>query len=256
MIHSIRVKIKLDRSIFGSTVSVLKHNNMSTYGKIQSYTSPAWMSTLTDVPSVKASLAMTPTPIHEWTLPGIPGNIQLYIKRDDLTGSALSGNKVRKLEFIFGHLLQNGYKHVITCGGVQSNHCRATAVAASHLGVQSHLLLRSESNEIGSSLGNLFLSQMCDANVYLVPKRAKYDTELKPRQEALANEIFQRTGQKTYAMPVGGSNSLGLFGYLNAWQELMEQHIQKEFDDIVVVCGSGGTIAGLAIGNYLTGMSK
>lgn len=226
----------------------------STYGKIIPYIAPSWLTKLCHVPPVTMHLAVTPTPIQEWNLPGVPQNIQVYIKRDDLTGSSLSGNKVRKLEFIFGHILQNGYKNVITCGGLQSNHCRATAVIAAQLGVKSHLLLRYDSNEIESSNGNLFLARMCDANIYLVPKRAKFETELKCRQESLAEEIFKQTTQKSYAMPVGGSDSLGLFGYLNAWQELLEQGVQEKFDDVVVVCGSGGTIAGLAIGNFLTGL--
>ena len=128
----------------------------------------------------------------------------------------------------------------MTCGSLQSNHCRATAVAAAQLGLNSHLLLRSESNaEDVVNNGNMFLSRMCDANIYLVPKRETYEPGLRLRQEALAKELLDKHGEKSYVMPVGGSNSLELFGNLNAAQELMDRGVHERFDDVVVVCGSG-----------------
>lgn len=221
------------------------------YGELCPYVPASWMEKLKVIPSVKVKLAMTPTPIHKWNLPGVPQNIQVYIKRDDMTGSALTGNKIRKLEFIFGHLLQKGYKNVVTSGGVASNHCRATAVIGARLGIKSHLLLRSDSPD--RKRGNVFLSRMCDANIYFIPKDGQKENIVKPRREALVKEILEKTGESAYGLVGGGSNWLGLFGYLDAWQEMMDQGVQAMFDDVVIIVGSGGTVTGLAIGNYLTG---
>ncbi|XP_077972381.1 uncharacterized protein LOC144411634 [Styela clava] len=224
------------------------------YNEIYKYSPPSWCKHLEKCPTHRAALALTPTPIHAWKVPGLPEDVKLFVKRDDMTGAALSGNKVRKLEFLLADAIQKGCGSVITCGALQSNHCRATAVAASQLGLETHLLLRSEEDvDAIKSSGNLFLSQMCNANVYLVPKRAKYETELKPRQEALAEAILKKTGKPAYPICVGGSDSVGLHGYLNAWNELLDQKVQDNFDDVIVTCGSGGTIAGISIGNYLTG---
>lgn len=130
------------------------------YGKLIPYSWPSWMSDLKNIPEFRVPLAMTPTPIHLWNLLRVPQNFKVYVKRDDLTGSSLSGNKVRKLEFVFGHILHNGYKHIVTAGGIQSNHCRTTAIISSQFGIKSHFLLASEPTgreaQMQSSNGNFF----------------------------------------------------------------------------------------------------
>jgi hypothetical protein len=98
--------------------------------QLERYHAPAWTKPLSLVPTHRFRLAMLPTPIHRWAVPGVPEGVELYIKRDDLTGMQLSGNKVRKLEFLLAEAVSLGHDSVITCGGIQSNHCRATAVAA------------------------------------------------------------------------------------------------------------------------------
>lgn len=224
-----------------------------TYHTLQPYSAPSWMARLRKIPSVRVHLAMAPTPIHNWQLPDVPENFKLCVKREDLTGCALSGNKVRKLEFLFGHILQNGYKHVTTIGSAKSNHCRATAIVASQLGIKCHLFFRSPSNTIKTTKGNLLLARMCGANIYLTPADSQYERDFDPRTKALAEAIWKEKGEKTYRMPAGGSDSVGCFGYLHAWQEMMGQGVLERFDDLVHVCGSGGTLCGLAIGNFLTG---
>ena len=94
----------------------------------------------------KLDLALTPTPLQllERASSQWGRGHRLWIKRDDLTGCALSGNKVRKLEFIAAHAIDNGYDTLITCGGLQSNHARATALVGAQLGLDVHLLLRGE----------------------------------------------------------------------------------------------------------------
>lgn len=87
-------------------------------------------------------LLQLPTPIHRWNLPGLPNGTELWIKRDDFTGMELSGNKVRKLEFLMAEAVDQHADTVITIGGIQSNHCRATATASNYLNLNSHLILR------------------------------------------------------------------------------------------------------------------
>ncbi len=113
----------------------------------------------------RLDLARTPTPLEllaraseRWG----QGH-RLWIKRDDLTGCLLSGNKVRKLEFIAAHAIDTGCDTLITCGGLQSNHCRATAMVAAQLGLKCHLILRGE--EPSQSQGNFLLDQLAGATV-------------------------------------------------------------------------------------------
>ncbi|XP_013413667.1 bifunctional D-cysteine desulfhydrase/1-aminocyclopropane-1-carboxylate deaminase, mitochondrial [Lingula anatina] len=218
------------------------------------YNPPEWTEKLTDIP--KQKLAQLPTPIHQWSIPGVPSTFSVHIKRDDLTGCALSGNKVRKLEFLLADALAKDCKHLITCGEFQSNHARATAVAAAQLGLQSHLVLSGDTcikneGDVGYD-GNLLLSRLCGAEMYVVPKNSSYLTHLRPKMEVIASQIKNERGEDSYLIPIGGSNAIGLFGYITAFQEMMYQGIQEDFDDLVV-SGSGGTAAGLALGNYLTG---
>src|SRR5262245_9362972 len=92
----------------------------------------------------KTNLAITPTPLHRLPKLSALWGVDLWVKRDDLTGSTLSGNKVRKLEYLLEEARALGADMVVTCGGEQSNHCRATAVAARQLGLDSLLLLRTD----------------------------------------------------------------------------------------------------------------
>ena len=103
------------------------------------------------------------------------GGVEIFLKRDDLTSFDLSGNKVRKLEFLLADALQKGYDTVITIGGLQSNHCRATAVAAQQLGLTPVLILRTELSAEDITLeGNLLLSRMAGAKIYTVKPEDYY----------------------------------------------------------------------------------
>ncbi|XP_033106061.1 bifunctional D-cysteine desulfhydrase/1-aminocyclopropane-1-carboxylate deaminase, mitochondrial-like [Anneissia japonica] len=229
-----------------------QHTKSNSY-KLLSYRPPDWASHLQMIPLVKVKLFQPFTPIHKWSLPNIPDDIDIYIKRDDMTGSVLSGNKVRKLEFLLGEALATGCQAVITCGGVQSNHCRTTAVAAKQLGIETHLLLRSRSENLSetSCHGNMLLNSLMGASMYLVPIKAQEKTDLEPRMQRLADRLQEEKGMKAYLIPIGGSNVVGLHGYLCGWQELLEQGVTDRFDDVILTVGSGGTAAGVAIGNFL-----
>jgi D-cysteine desulfhydrase len=198
---------------------------------------------------------MRPTPIQPWTLPGLPAAATLAIKRDDLTGNLLSGNKVRKLEFLLADAAAQGCDTLITCGAETSNHARATAAAAAELGFECHLLLRSAHAEdpAGAAVdGNLLLDSLLGAHVHLIP-RVPYLTGILPRMTALAAHLAATRGRRCYVIPVGGSDAVGVWGYVEAFDELLQQGLAADFDELAVTVGSGGTLSGLAIANYLAG---
>lgn len=224
------------------------------------YEPPPWASHLSPIPSHTFSLGHFPTPIHMWNLPNLPKNTEVWLKRDDLSGMQLSGNKVRKLEFLLADAVAQGADCIVTIGGIQSNHCRATAVAAKYLNLDCYLILRTSKLLVDKDpglTGNLLVDRLVGAHIDLVSKEeyAKVGSEAltKILKEKLLNE-----GRKPYVIPVGGSNSLGTWGYIEAIREVEQQlqhsSTEQKFDDIVVACGSGGTVAGLSIASMLSGL--
>jgi D-cysteine desulfhydrase len=173
----------------------------------------------------------------------------LYMKRDDQTGSELSGNKIRKLEYSINEAISMGADTLITCGGLQSNHCRATAAAAAKLGLKSCLVLRT--NEEESPDGNLFLDLLLGAEIKYV-SAAEYTNSRNQIMQDI-NKKLKLQGEKGYIIPEGASNGIGLFGYYNAMEEILgqEKEFNIKFDAIVVAVGSGGTYAGLFYGNKI-----
>lgn len=192
----------------------------------------------------RVPLAHLPTPIEALPrLSRLLGGPQLFIKRDDLTGLGLGGNKTRKLEYLAPDALAKGAKTLITTGAVQSNHCRQVAAAAAKLGLDCQLILTG--NEPGEAQGNLLLDKLSGAQIFFTTK-ANRDQELQLRfQQA------QRDRRKPYLIPYGGSNTIGALGYLNAMRELSEQKLEPDW--IVFATSSGGTQAGLILGAHLTG---
>lgn len=209
----------------------------------------------------KLDLAHLPTPlVSTHSVDG--SDATLWIKSDDLSGSVLSGNKVRKLEFLLADAKHKSADIVLTCGGLQSNHCRATAIACAQLGLRCALILRSDSNEAVSQSrmnlreGNLFLDSLSGAEIHVIPKR-EYLSDL----EAVFKRIEQQyhsQGLKTYSIPTGGSNGLGVWGYLSAACELEKDFKKHDICPEYIVCaaGSAGTLAGLTLGCHLLGLSS
>lgn len=202
----------------------------------------------------KIDLAQTPTPLQ--FLPRASEKWgrghRLWVKRDDLTGSTLSGNKVRKLEFIAAHALDSGYDTLITCGGVQSNHCRATAVAGAQCGLKVHLLLRGE--EPTEPEGNLLLDQLAGATINYYPLK-QYLKEI-DQLFVQWQDHYASQGRKALAVPTGGSDGIGAWGYIAASEELRDDFVQAGIDSahIVTATGSGGTQTGLTLGVALHGV--
>lgn len=196
----------------------------------------------------KIDLAQTPTPLQflERASQRWGGGHRLWVKRDDLTGCLLSGNKIRKLEYIAAYAQDNGHDTLITCGGLQSNHCRATAWVGAQLGLKVHLLLRGEvPDDID---GNLLLDHLAGATVTCYPP-ADYFRNI--------NQYFQvwqahyaSAGGSALAIPTGGSDGLGLWGYIQASEEIGQDMANASIEQAHLVCasGSGGTQAGLTLG--------
>jgi D-cysteine desulfhydrase len=198
-----------------------------------------------DLPRVE--LARSPTPVERLSRLSASLGAEIWVKRDDLTGLGLSGNKVRKLEYLLAAAVADGADCVLTTGGLQSNHCRATAIAARRLGLQPGVLLRGVVPEVPD--GNLLLDRLVGAWVRTCTAEQYRDQ----RDALLASwaEELRRAGRRPFVVPEGGSNGLGSMGYVRAARELAAQ--ADPFDRVVVAVGSGGTLAGLALGG-LPGM--
>ncbi len=194
-------------------------------------------------------LAMLPTPIERWRrIPKISDDYNILIKRDDLTGFGLSGNKVRKLEFLAYDALKKGCDTLITCGGVQSNHARATAIIAAQLGLKSFLVLFKE--EKPKLDGNLFFDKMTDAKIkYISAEEYKHVDEIMEKVEWR----LKTKGGNGYVIPEGASNALGIWGYVKACFEIKSQidSMRLKIDKIVTAVSSGGTYSGLFVGAKL-----
>jgi D-cysteine desulfhydrase len=272
------------------------------------YLPPVWASR--DVlrhppPHGRLHLANLPTPLYRFSPPPVAAaestndndllsSLSWYVKRDDCTsGLELGGNKIRKLEFLLADALAKDCNAVITIGGEQSNHCRATAAAARMVGLEPHLILRKsssrpttitgstsssttakdtehtttiQSDDLGLT-GNLLVDRMVGSTIYTCTagEYARFGSnELIARVDQHVSHSLLR---RPYRIPVGGSNGLGSWGYIEAFHELLQQwqllHQNDLCDDtdtsagwsgpdhVVVACGSGGTAAGLAVGMAL-----
>lgn len=190
-----------------------------------------------------------PTPIER--LPRFSealGGPNIYIKRDDLLGLTAGGNKTRKLEFLVAEALAQGADTLITCGAIQSNHCRLTLAAAAKEGLKCRLVL--EERVPGSyrpqAGGNNFLYNLLGVEqVKVVPA----GTSMLEEMAAVAGELAA-AGRKGYVIPGGGSNPLGALGYVACAQEILAQTFELGLDIQTIICASGsaGTQAGLVVG--------
>jgi D-cysteine desulfhydrase len=200
----------------------------------------------------KLALARVPTPIeHNDALDRLIGT-EVWVKRDDLTAAGAAGNKIRKLEYLLADALRRKASVVVTCGGQQSNHARATAIVAAELGLRAVLLLRTANPaERPPVVGNLMLDYLVGADVRFITP-----AEYRERDSLLARvaDQLRKGGAVPYVIPEGGSNGLGALGYVDAMAEVRRQLDEgacgsaREFDAVVHACGSGGTSAGVALG--------
>ena len=196
----------------------------------------------------RVRLAQLPTPLEpmdrfsDWL-----GGPRVLVKRDDLTGLALGGNKARKLEYLCGEAQARGCDVLVTGGGAQSNHARMTAAAANRLGLDCHLAVGGK--EPGVYSGNLLLDRVLGATLHFTGADSYYEVE------AAIEELAARLtadGRRPFAMPIGGASVTGAAAFVDAADELMAQvdrdGTTEAVDWIVVADGSGGTHAGLVAG--------
>lgn len=188
-------------------------------------------------------LGTLPTPVEP--LPRLSARLgcQLFVKRDDMTGIAFGGNKVRKLEFVLADAVAHGAKTIITVGAVQSNHCRITAALSAKLGLHCILVLSGSPPE--NPNGNLLLDYLLGTEIVWSTREQRDEMLKQTFDEAWA------AGKRPFLIPLGASTPVGTLGYLEGFREFIQQGV--EVDWIVVASSSAGTQAGLVLGAIQAG---
>ena len=204
------------------------------------------MRNLHDLPRVR--LGVFPTPFYRLDRLSEQYGRGIWIKRDDLCGVALGGNKVRKLEFVLAEALDQGCDTVFTTGGAQSNHAALTAACAARLGMKCILLLKRRG--VTEHRGNLVLDDIFGAEVRLLDTDSYDDVYAEMHR---MGEALEQAGHKCCYIPVGGSTALGALGYASCVREFTVQALAAgvRLGHIVSATGSGGTTAGLLLGARL-----
>jgi 1-aminocyclopropane-1-carboxylate deaminase/D-cysteine desulfhydrase-like pyridoxal-dependent ACC family enzyme len=191
----------------------------------------------------RARLATLPTPLEEGPL--LPGGARLVVKRDDLTGLGMGGNKARKLELLCGAAQAAGADVLVTVGAEQSNHARMTAAAGAILGLETHLVLGGDPD--ATPTGNRLLDDLFGARIHQ-PGTDDWDALTQALDGVVAE--LRAQGRTPYAFPMGGSTVVGALGFTAAWAELLGQLAERELRPAAVVHASstGGTHGGLLAG--------
>jgi 1-aminocyclopropane-1-carboxylate deaminase/D-cysteine desulfhydrase-like pyridoxal-dependent ACC family enzyme len=245
---------------------------IQTPNKLIPYRPPDFAAPLRKVPSHRLNIANLPTPVHRIPLPSELKNesvlkpfqelnIELLIKRDDMSaGVELGGNKIRKLEFLLADALQSNCDSVVTIGGEQSNHCRATAAACRLVGLEPHLILRTKrANRVEEDkvlkqedsfgyVGNLLFDRIAGSRIYTCTPGEYGRLGSEALVDRVCAHLCSSEGKIVYPIPVGGSNGVGTWGYVEAIHELKHQLNGDKVHHVVFACGSGGTASGIALG--------
>ena len=197
----------------------------------------------------RARLCQLPTPVVALPrLSTVLGGPRLLMKRDDLTGLGLGGNKTRKLEYLIGDALAGGCDTIVTGGAMQSNHCRQSAAAAAAAGLACHLALGGEAPPLAD--GNLLLDHLLGAVVHWCGERRRGE-DIPAIAEGLRAE-----GRRPYVIPFGGSNAVGATGFVAAVAELADQlETVGRVDVVVLPSASAGTQAGTVVGRDACGLA-
>jgi len=197
----------------------------------------------------RISLAQLPTPLVEMNNLARHLDIdRILLKRDDLTGLETTGNKVRKLEYVIADAINQGADTLVTHGGFQSNHCRATAAIGARLGLRVRLILRAPEQNPPND-GNLFLDRLMGAHITLHSPDEYNQHKKKLIDQAMAAERDDE--RRPYFFPVGASTPLGCWGYIRCMHELVQQLGKETKVDVFSAVSSSGTFAGLMIGRAL-----
>ncbi len=176
------------------------------------------------------------------------GEVNLFIKRDDLLPGTSGGNKTRKLDFCIADAMEKGADTIITCGAIQSNHCRLTASWAAKEGLECHLVLeeRVKGSYKEDASGNNFLFELLGVKTKRVVEAG---SDMMAEMEKTLAEL-KAAGKKPYIVPGGASNPIGALGYAACAEEMMDQlnTMGLAIDHVIVPSGSAGTHAGMVVG--------
>jgi len=197
----------------------------------------------------REDLAILPTPVHKLERFSKEVGAEVWFKRDDLTHYLASGNKIRKLEYLFHKAKSSGARAVVTCGGIQSNHARATAAICRMIGMKPVLFLRGSQPDLPQ--GNFLLDFLLGAEIHwMTPEDYR-------RRDGIMEQyrMNQPIPHEVFVIPEGGSDPTGVNGYASALLEMAEQLDLEEMDGIFVPVGSGGTYSGLIAGAALLKIS-
>ncbi|MCL0049029.1 D-cysteine desulfhydrase family protein [Dehalococcoidia bacterium] len=198
----------------------------------------------------RVALGHWPTPLHELPhLSAALGGPRIFVKRDDLSGLALGGNKCRKLEYVLADALKNGVDTLITSGSSQSNHALQTAAAARKLGMEAYLVLVKGMHV--ETQGNLLLQNILNStvNIVEVADPSEMFTTMPRKMNELADELRSK-GRTPLVIPAGAEFPLGTVGWVDAAEEIGRQLKDQEIDAqyVVLAHSGGGTQAGLVLG--------
>ena len=202
-------------------------------------------------PIPRIELALAPTPLLKLERLSAEVGVEIWVKRDDLTGLLETGNKIRKLEFLVGEALAQNADTLITCGTLQSNCCRCVAAVAARLGLRAVLALKGAPPVEYD--GNLLLDRMLGAEVQYCTK-TEWEKIAEVLQDIAARE--RARGRVPYVIPESGATVVGALGYLACGQELAEQvrHGAPEFDTVLITTFRGGSQAGLLMAKQMAGL--
>ena len=202
-----------------------------------------------------------PTPMYELkNLNNKIGKAKIFIKRDDLIGVALGGNKLRKLDYIVQDAKESGCNVLLTYGGVQTNHGRLTAAMAAKAGMKSVIICFGSKEEFEDLSGNLILDRMLGSEVIFVEVENYRSTSTQEFHNHYGDKInditdkvveeYESKGDKVYIIPGGGHNIVAVQGYMDVVKEIMDQmnNMNNRIDYVVAGFGSGATYAGLLLG--------
>ncbi len=194
--------------------------------------------------------SLVPTPVHRLDSLSDKYGVNVYCKRDDLTGFGFGGNKTRKLDFLLADALAQGCDTLIAIGANQSNFCRVAASYGVSADMEVHLVLGGKQPE--NPTGNLRVDHLLGVTCHHV-NSPEWDNWACEAEELEKNLTAQ--GKKVYRMPVGGSTPRGALGYVDAFSEIVadQSSLAVEFDAVIHASSSAGTQAGLVIGQAISG---
>jgi D-cysteine desulfhydrase len=202
-------------------------------------------------PIPRVELAYAPTPLLKLERLSAELGVELWVKRDDLTGLLETGNKIRKLEFLVGEAMAQNADTLITCGTLQSNCCRCVAAVCARLGLRAVLALKG--GRPAEYDGNLLLDRLLGADIHYCTD-SEWEKVDETMQDLAARE--RGAGRTPYVIPESGATVVGALGYLACGQEIAQQirHGAPEFDTIAITDFSGGSQAGLLMAKQLAGL--